>query len=102
MKTLINSQSKFLPKKKKFKIFQKNQISSKAWELKTFDEDRFIKISMNGLFVQVGNFSNFKTVDELYPEIRNVIDSKGLIVAKRKYRTGNLLSVKSENKRIPF
>ncbi|EPY6472528.1 hypothetical protein ACWO4B_003225 [Clostridium sporogenes] len=97
-----NSQSKIISKKKKFKIFEKKQVVINAWELKTFDEDRFVKVSMNGLFVQVGNFNNFKTIDELFPEIRNVVDSKGLILAKRKYRTGNLLSVKNQNKRIPF
>ncbi|MFA9002849.1 hypothetical protein [Enterococcus faecium] len=64
--------------KNKTKFFKAEDVKRIAWSVKTFDEDRYVKVSMNGLFVQLGNFSNFKTIDELYPEIRNIVDSKGL------------------------
>lgn len=87
--------------KKKTKIFKIEDVNRVAWSIKTFDEDRYIKLSMNGLFVQLGNFKNFKTIDELFPEIRNIVDSKGLIVAKRKSRYSNLLYCKDKGIKIP-
>ena len=87
--------------KKRMKFFNVEDVKKIAWSVKTFDEDRYIKLSMNGLFVQLGNFSNFKTIDELYPEIRNIVDSKGLIVAKRKSRNSGLAYCKDKGITIP-
>lgn len=87
--------------KKRTKFFNVEDVKKIAWSVKTFDEDRYIKLSMNGLFVQLGNFSNFKTIDELYPEIRNIVDSKGLIVAKRKSRNSGLAYCKDKGITIP-
>jgi hypothetical protein len=87
--------------KNKTKIFKAEDVKRIAWSVKTFDEDRYVKVSMNGLFVQLGNFSNFKTIDELYPEIRNIVDSKGLIVAKRKSRNSGLAYCKNKGIMIP-
>lgn len=87
--------------KKRTKFFKSDDVVRVAWSVKTFDEDRYVKVSMNGLFVQIGNFSNFKTIDELYPEIRNIVDSKGLIVAKRKSRNSGLAYCKDKGIRIP-
>jgi len=87
--------------KNKTKFFKAEDVKRIAWSVKTFDEDRYVKVSMNGLFVQLGNFSNFKTIDELYPEIRNIVDSKGLIVAKRKSRNSGLAYCKDKGIMIP-
>ncbi|HAT4364591.1 TPA: hypothetical protein I9148_002138 [Clostridium perfringens] len=87
--------------RKKTKIFKTEDVVRVAWSVKTFDEDRYIKVSMSGLFVQIGNFKNFKTIDELYPEIRNIVDSKGLIVAKRKSRNSGLAYCKDKGIMIP-
>lgn len=86
---------------KRTKIFQREDVIKVAWLIKTFDEDRYVKISMNGLFFQMGNFKNFKTIDELYPDIRNIVDSKGLIVAKRKSRNSGLVYCKDKQITIP-
>lgn len=93
--------SKIQTAKKKTKIYKSEDVVRVAWSVKTFDEDRYVKVSMNGLFVQWGNFSNFKTIDELYPEIRNIVDSKGLIVAKRKSRNLGLVYCKDKGIVIP-
>nr|WP_236918919.1 MULTISPECIES: hypothetical protein [Enterococcus] len=93
--------SKIQNSKKKTKIFKSEDVVRVAWSVKTFDEDRYVKVSMNGLFVQLGNFSSFKTIDELYPEIRNIVDSKGLIVAKRKSRNSGLAYCKDKGIMIP-
>lgn len=87
---------------KRKKIFKNEDVQRIAWSVKTFDEDRYIKISMSGLFVKLGNFSTFKTVEELYPEIRNIADSKGLIVAKRKTKESNLVYCKNKEIYIPM
>lgn len=87
--------------KKRTKIFKEADVLRVAWMVKTFDEDRYIKVSMTGLFVKVGNFNIFKTIEELYPEVRNIVDSKGLVVAKRKNRDSGLLYCKDKQIKIP-
>lgn len=97
-KNCNNSSTSF---KKRTKIFKADDVKRVAWSIKTFDEDRYVKVSMNGLFVKIGSFNNFKTVDELYPCIRNIVDSKGLIVAKRKSKSGKLIYCKDKGIQIP-
>lgn len=87
--------------RKRTKFFKKEDVKRVAWSVKTFDEDRYVKVSMSGLFVQLGNFKNFKTIDELYPDIRNIVDSKGLIVAKRKSLNSGLIYCKDKGITIP-
>lgn len=89
-------------KKKTFRIYSKADVVRSAWMLRTFDEDRYIKISLSGLFVKIGNFSDFKTIDELYEDIRSVVDSKGLIIAKRKNQEKKLAYCKFLDKSIPL
>ncbi|WP_256958475.1 MULTISPECIES: hypothetical protein [Vagococcus] len=88
--------------KKKFKAVSPTDVLQSAWIVRTFDEDRFLKVSLNGLFVQIGNYSNFRTIDELYPEIRTVVDAKGLIISKRKNRNNQLAYCKDKGKFIPL
>lgn len=87
---------------KKVKFFGKNDVLRTAWQIMNFEGDRYVKISLNGLFVKIGNFSDFKTLDELYPELRNVVDTKGMIVAKRKNRDSALIYVKHKKIMIPL
>ena len=86
---------------KKRKIYKEEDVLRVAWMIKTFDEARYVKVSLHGLFVKIGNFKDFKTVEELYPDIRNIVDSKGLIVAKRKSKLSKLIYCKDKGIMIP-
>lgn len=87
--------------KKRTKIYKVDDVKRTAWMIKTFDEDRYVKVSLHGLFIRIGNFEDFKTVEELYPEIRNIVDAKGLIVAKRRNRNSTLAYCKDKGIKIP-
>lgn len=88
--------------RKKVRIFKKEDVLRTAWQIMTFEGDRYVKVSLAGLFVKVNNFSEFKTIDELYQEARNIVDTKGLVVAKRKRHDSSLIYVKHKKIMIPL
>lgn len=100
-----NQKVDFSVKRNKFKktrFFEKEDVLRTAWQVMNFDGDRYVKVSLSGLFVRIGSFSDFKTLDELYPELRNVVDTKGMVVAKRKNRDSSLIYVKHKKIMIPL
>lgn len=75
-------------------------VKEKAWEVLLFTGDKYIKRDFRGNFINIGN-GKVKTLGEIFPDIRNCVDSQGFLIAKRKTYRQPLRPFTKRRARVP-
>lgn len=99
----ISSEVGYKPQKAKIKetkYMYADQVRQYGWQCLTFSGTIFIKKNMNGLFFKISNPDVCIPIDELYPSIKNVVRSDGLILASRRNKDYKLKFIQDKQRFI--
>lgn len=87
--------------------WSEHDIISKAWQVYTWSGKVWVKMNFNGNFASVdkeghgqNKVSFLSDVEQLFPQIRNVADSEGVIIAKRKKPSDPLIPCRGKKKAL--
>lgn len=74
------------------------QVNEKVWQVFTLDGDKYVKADFSGNFINPVT-GKVVLISDIFKKIRNVTDSEGFILAKRKKPGSPLLATVSKSKR---
>lgn len=74
------------------------QVTEKVWQVFTMDGDKYVKADFTGNFINPVT-GKVVSIAHIFKQIRNVTDSEGYILAKRKKPGYPLTSQISRNKK---